>query len=170
MPTTFTKIAAVTVGSGGASTIDFTSIPSTYTDLCLKISARNTSAVNNYDMVLRFNGDTGSNYNVRAIQGNGSSASSFSSGSQTYIANINIPGNNLNANNFGNTEIYVPNYGGSNQKSLSIDAATEDNSTDKGLLRLFAGLWTGTAAISSITLFQNFSQYSTATLYGISKS
>ena len=40
MATTFTKIASVTVGSGGASSIDFTSIPSTYTDLCVKLSTR----------------------------------------------------------------------------------------------------------------------------------
>lgn len=170
MPDTFIKIASVTVGSGGASTIDFTSIPSTYTDLCLKISARNTSAINNYDMVLRFNGDSGSNYNVRAIQGNGSTASSFTSGSQGYIANINIPGNNLTANTFGSTEIYVPNYAGSNQKSLSIDAVTEDNNASTGLIRVMAGIWTGAAAINSITLYQNFAQYLTAVLYGIKNS
>jgi hypothetical protein len=167
MANTMTLISSVVVGSGGTTTIDFTSIPSTYTDLLLKIGARNTSAVNNYDMVMRFNSDSASNYTVRAIQGNGSAASSFSSGLQGYIANINIPGSNLTSNTFGNTEIYIPNYTSAFQKSLSIDAVTEDNNTATGLIRLLNGIWTGTSAISSISLYQNFSQYSTAYLYGV---
>lgn len=169
MPVTFDKISSITVGSGGATNIEFTSISTNFTDLVLKISARNTSAVNNYDMVIRFNGDSGSNYNVRAIQGDGSSATTFTSGLQASLYNINIPGNNLNSNLFSNTEIYIPNYQASTSKTVFISTTTEDNSTSTGLIRVLSGLWTGTASISSITLFQNFAQYSSATLYGIKK-
>ena len=58
MPNTFTLIASSTVGAGGASSIDFTSIPSTYTDLCLKVSARSTATDTNVNMYVKFNGST----------------------------------------------------------------------------------------------------------------
>jgi hypothetical protein len=58
---TYTLINSVTVGSGGAASMEFTSIPSTYTDLVVKISGRsdNTGSFANY---LRFNSDSGNNY------------------------------------------------------------------------------------------------------------
>ena len=58
MPTTFTKIASVSVGAGGASSIDFTSIPSTYTDLVVKVSYRTTDATNTGTLISTFNNDT----------------------------------------------------------------------------------------------------------------
>ena len=62
MPDTFIKIASVTVGSGGASSIDFTSIPSTYTDLVVVHSLRGTNAAVYQQARIQFNGDTASNY------------------------------------------------------------------------------------------------------------
>jgi hypothetical protein len=171
MANTYVKIATVSVGVLGASTIDFTSIPATYTDLCVKLSARNTGTAGGaYDAVVRFNSDSGSNYSIRAIQGSGAAASSFSSGTQTYLANIVINSGLSTTSTFANTEFYIPNYAGANQKSVSIDTVQENNITSSATMRMIAGLWTGTAAISSINIFQDFAQYSTATLYGISKS
>lgn len=168
MPVTYKKIASVTVGAGGAATIEFTSIPSTYTDLVLKMSARSSNT--NINTKINFNGVT-TGYSRRNLQGSGSAATSANA-SDAYIGPITGTGNG--ASIFASTEVYIPNYAGSTNKSYSVDMTQEDNATLSYAL-LFAGLWSNTAAITSITITTldsafNFVQYSTATLYGISKS
>jgi hypothetical protein len=170
MPT-YTLISAVAVGSGGAATIDFTSIPSTYTDLVLKTSLRGPTgyASDTMDTYLRFNGTT-TNYSDRLLYGTGSAAASLSE-TPTGI-NFRVVGQNSTASTFGNAEIYIPNYAGSTNKSVSVDAVTENNATSV-LTQLEAGLWTNTAAINQITLVPfttGFAQYSTAYLYGVSNA
>ncbi len=165
MPNTFTKIASVTVGSGGATSIDFTSIPSTFTDLCLKISVRSNQANNANTLSITFNGSS-ANFTSRLIEGSGSSAVSFSS-----INNIgNAQGTSSTSNTFSSVDLYIPNYAGSTNKSFSADGVTENNGTT-AYATLAAGLWSQTAAITSVSItITSFVQYSTATLYGISKS
>jgi len=170
MATTYVKIASVSVGSGGASTMDFTSIPSTYTDLVVKVSSRSTGAGSPY-LNLRFNGST-STYTQRRIMGSGTAASSGTNGTANYLTVGFSDGSGHTANSFGSSEIYIPNYAGSTAKSTSTDSAEESNETGV-YMTLYAGLWSGTAAINQITFYDevaNFAQYTTATLYGISKS
>ena len=165
MPNTFTLIASSTVGAGGAASIDFTSIPSTYTDLCLKVSVRSTGVATSLDIAL--NGSTAS-FTNKYLQGSGSAASS---GSLARYAGLTT-GSDLTANTFANCDIYIPNYSGSTNKSFSGDAVQENNATTS-YAGLVANLWSNTAAINQITLSNstgNFAQYSTAYLYGISKS
>jgi hypothetical protein len=163
MATTFTKIADVTVGSGGAATIDFTSIPSTYTDLVLKVSAKNLSG-QAQTIRAAFNGST-SNTSTRYLEGTGSTVYS---GTDTNW--MGSSGDSTNV--FSSFEWYIPNYAGSNYKSISIDSVTELNG-NPAYATLIAGLWSQTAAINQITLTQsgsNFAQYSTATLYGVNNA
>ena len=169
MPDTFIKIASVTVGSGGASSIDFTSIPSTYTDLQLVFTARNTSNSNTFTQ-MTFNGNA-SSYSYRGLYGNGSSASSFNN-STTFIYVGDMDLSTYTANTFSSESVYIPNYVGSNYKSVSIDSVNENNATAAAAY-LTAALWSNTAAINRITLTPgggNYAQYSTATLYGIKNS
>jgi hypothetical protein len=174
MPTTFTKIAAVTVGSGGAASIDFTSIPSTYTDLCLLVSARSARSQSSDNIDVFFNGST-SNRSDLALRGSGTVVVSYTT-SNGHIGYI--PAASDTANTFGSASIYIPNYTSSNNKSLSNDVVMENNASGNGsaFMTLDAGLWSQTAAITSITLNtssgagSNFVQYSTATLYGIKNS
>lgn len=170
MANTYEAIATVTVGSGGASSIEFTSIPATYTDLTVLISARTDRASTQDDFTLEYNGST-SNGSMRRLYGTGSAAGSDSdSGLQRtgYIA-----GGNATASTFGNTIIYIPNYASSNYKSSSSDGVSETNATNVNM-SLVASLWSNTAAITSIKLTPATSatlqQYSTATLYGIKNS
>jgi len=168
---TYTLIASSTVGAGGASSIDFTSIPSTYTDLVVKTSARSTAAVGAAAayVVLNFNGTTGSK-TYRRLYGLGSSAGSDSG---TLALAGTTPGANATANTFGNHEFYIPNYTSSNNKSVSIDAVSENNSSTDNELDLVAFLWSNSASITQInlTLSQgNFAQYSSAYLYGVKSS
>ena len=172
MATTFTKIASVSVGSGGASSIDFTSIPSTYTDLCVKLSGRLTSAAVTQTLTVQFNGST-SSYSSIQVRGNGTAASSVSNASGTDEINLGeLTAATGTASTFGSVDLYVPNYAGSSNKSVSADAVSENNGTLAWSM-LTAGLLSNTAAITSIKFLPSggdFAQYSTATLYGIKNS
>jgi hypothetical protein len=126
MATAITLISSVTVGSGGAANISFTSIPSTYTDLVLKISSRDDRATVIANAVnFSFNGST-SNFTYRVLEGDGSNAVS-GNGSTSWSATSTGP--SATANTFSNCEIYIPNYAGSNNKSYSGDLVTETNAT-----------------------------------------
>ena len=170
MVTTYTLISSVTVGSGGAADIEFTSIPATYTDLELKISLRaNNSAVSSYNIGIKLNSAT-SNYTDRWVRGSGSSISSSTSSGSTSIYLGEIPSTE-EVSNFGNGTIYIPNYTSSNNKSVSFDTAQERNQTT-AYLTFGGGLYSSSSAITSITLLssQNLTQHSTAYLYGISNA
>jgi hypothetical protein len=162
------KIASVTVGSGGASTIAFSSIPQGYTDLKIIISSRSPISAFNMNTLLTFNGTT-SGYSEKMLYGNGSSAASASNSGSNIVWSNDANGATSTSNTFNNNEIYIPNYTSGNYKSLSIDNVVENNATG-GFQIMLAGLWSNTAAITSITLTAStttFAQYSTATLYGI---
>jgi hypothetical protein len=168
MPNTFELIASSTVGSGGAASIDFTSIPSTFTDLCLKISVRGTSAANIIGCRMAFNGTSlSTNWTRRQLEGNGSTATS----QNATTSNLGYPpAANMTASTFSNIEAYIPNYAGSTNKSVSVDSVGEGNSTSDVYADLVALLWSNTAAINQITLTPDsgsFAQYSTAYLYGV---
>lgn len=169
MANTFVALATVTVGAGGASSISFTSIPQTYTDLVIKISARGTDTFGNAGHVgyVKPNGST-SNLTRRILFGSGSSAGSDTGTDWAFY----VDPSDYTSSTFGNTEVYIPNYTSSNNKSASFDSVSENNAT-AAYSMLSAGLWSNSAAITSLTLSLaagNFAQYSTATLYGIKNS
>ena len=174
MANTYEAIATVTVGSGGAATIGFTSIPATYTDLLIKLSLRsNQNANTGENLRLRFNGSTASVYSDRALEGNGSSAASYNASSQTSALVAYGNTNNTTSNTFANIELYIPNYTSTTAaKSISGDSVVENNAT-LAFCYLSAALWNPATqvAITSILLYPQVAsqwvQYSTATLYGI---
>jgi hypothetical protein len=161
--------STVTVGSGGSATIDFTSIPSTYTDLVLVASLRSTGTGTGSHMT--FNGST-TGYDDLYVQGAGSGTpvSGADAGANTKIYVGNLQGTSTTSNTFCNTSIYIPNYAGSAYKSVSVDTVNENNNTT-AYAAVIGGLWSNTSAITSIQLLsaQTFAQYSTASLYGIKK-
>lgn len=150
------------------ATITFNNIPTTYNDLRIEFSTRN-SATNVNAVRMRFNGAT-TGYTDRHLIGSGASASSSSNafaGAGNYVADA--PGTGQTANTFGSASVYIPNYLSSAFKQSIIDEVTENNATTAYTV-LNACLWSNTAAINSIELFcngANFVQYSTFTLYGI---
>jgi hypothetical protein len=62
----------LTVGSGGAANIEFTSIPGTYTDLLIKLSARNVTNTETTGAIYFNNDTTNANYTARRLLGDGS--------------------------------------------------------------------------------------------------
>jgi hypothetical protein len=155
---TYTPIATNTLGSA-AATVTFSSIPGTYTDLYLVANVSNATGDDNF--LLNFNGDTGSNYSVTRLYGDGTSPSSSRATNQT-IAQIGGFGNTLtmiraNIMNYSNTTTYKTVLT-RNDRAANFAGATVD-------------LWRSTAAITTIlisTSSYNFSAGSTFTLYGIS--
>lgn len=147
------------------TSVTFTSIAGTYTDLCLLLSARGSQ---DDTLSILFNGSD-ANFTGRLLQGNGSSTASFAR-TDTFAGYVSTTTDT--SNTFGNAMIYIPNYSGSTNKSFSIDAVSENNATGADQ-SIYAGLWSQSAAITSITLrnlgAQGFLQFSSATLYGILK-
>lgn len=168
MATTYEKIATVTVGAGGAASMSFTSIPGTFTDLVVKWSGRTNTGGTVEATSVTFNGS--STYSTRYIQGDGSGVTSGAPSALNWGVADSA---GATASTFGNSEAYIPNYTGSQQKSTSADSVQENN-TSQGFGFLGAGLSTLTSAITSITITPNgggsFVQYSSATLYGIKNS
>jgi hypothetical protein len=168
MANTFIKLSTVTVGASGASSIDFTSIPQTFTDLLLVASIRCNVAFGAEEFNVQFNGTT-TNLSYRRIVGVTNTGAVNSDTSNLGYVN----GNSATASVFSNTQIYIPNYTSSNNKSFSSESVNEDNTTTTRP-NFAAGLWSNTAAITSVKLISTTSatimQYSTATLYGIKSS
>ena len=161
MPSTYNKIEAQTLGST-ASTVTFTSIPGTYTDLVLIISPIITTG--SKDVCVQFNGDTGTNYSNTILSGDGSTASSARLSGQVrifldYYGVVNTAQSNriVNIMNYSNATTY---------KTVLSRANNEGAGTDA-----IIGLWRSTAAITSMVLNAQtggtFDVGSTFTLYGI---
>lgn len=157
---TYIPIATQTLGSS-ASSITFSSIPNTYTDLRLVI----VNLASSVDESLTFNGDTGTNYSVTALAGSGASASSNNLTSSSKIVSdlIGAAGSSPHMATFD-----IFSYAGSTNKSVLVSAAMDSNGT--GYVELTIGLWRSTAAITSLTLTSgggNFATGTIATLFGI---
>jgi hypothetical protein len=168
VPNTFIKIAAVTVGSGGAASMSFSSIPNTYTDLCVLTSARTNRAFTVDGISVNFNGSS-ANFSSRYLEGFETSV--YSTTGTNFAGSASA--SQATSDTFGNSLLYIPDYTSSNFKSFSADGVGENNGI-KNLLDLVAGLWSNTSAITSITILPttgtSFDQYTTATLYGIKNS
>jgi len=164
MANTMTLIASYTA-SGTVSSVTLSSIPSTFTDIIIEYSGRTNGGTTGNDLLISLNGST-SNFTHRRLQGSGSTVASYNG--STGNAGIDN-GTTSSANTFSNTSIYIPNYAGSNYKSISSDSVTENNGAEAYAF-LGAVLWSNTAAITSVTLTPyagSILQYSTIYLYGV---
>ena len=159
------KIAEVTVTSPQAN-IEFTSIPQGYTDLLVFLSLRASAGVER-NVGVKFNSSTTS-FSARVVDGSGTAVSSSTYASlPRYVGAVGGTGTTVNT--FTNGNIYIPNYTSSNYKSYSVDNVQENNGTG-AYASLVAGLWSNTAAITSISFDPDaflLDTNSTATLYGI---
>jgi len=168
MPATYEKIASTTLGSA-SSTITFSSIAGTYTDLRL-VCVYTTASFGIFTRV-RFNADNGGNYSDIYIIGDGSTASSArDTGSPSFIGFGAYP-NGISSGQYNLVEADIFSYAGSTFKSCLISSSLDKNGSGD-VQRLF-GQWRNTAAITEITISTNggtMSAGSTATLYGILKA
>ena len=172
MPKQYACLAEVTVGAGGAASIDFNSIPQTYTDLIVKISTRSTATggPESYFVYASFNGLT-TNRTYRRLEAYGGGVGSDSASNYPVAV---TGGSGGTTSTFNNGTFYIPNYSSSTiEKTYSADWASENNSTTSFDIGFIAGIWNVTSAITSISLTistGNMAQYSTVSLYGITNS
>lgn len=179
MANTYTLIASNTLSSSAAS-VTFSSIPSTYTDLVVRVSARNNDTQTWGHLHFQLNGDTTSTYSYTYLAGNGSTAFSATSGNNSSTRSYySVNGSTATANTFGSAEIYIPSYTASQNKPIGTFGVNETNSSTAGdaNIAVTADLWRNTAAITSITIgaSSNFSTESFVSgssffLYGIKNS
>ena len=168
--TAYESIATVTVGSGGSSSIDFTSIPATYTHLQIRGISRTTST--GVNAFFRFNSDaSSSNYTLHQLSADGSTASSYGSGTGTFAGAYLFYGASSSqaSNVFGAAVIDILDYTNTNKYKTGRSISGFDNN-GSGALYYGSALWLNTAAITSITVLPqsaNFAQYSQFALYGI---
>lgn len=164
MPSTYTPIATTTLSST-QTTVTFSSISGSYTDLILVAVMKTTGA--NYQPILRYNSDSGSNYSSTTVWGNGSSAGSNRHTNQNGIyAN---PGSGIGtAGEFMPWIINIMNYSNTTTYKTSVERFNNTPS----VVNAGVGLWRNTAAITSVSLVaeagsNDFQIGSTFTLYGV---
>ena len=171
MPSTYTLISS-NVLTSTATSVTFSAIPSTYTDLVLRISGRTNAGGAISNGLIQVNAITGT-YSYTGLVGTGSAASSNrNSGSyQGFYMDI-VNGNGSTSDTFSSHEIYLPNYAGSANKIASLDNAQEDNTTTAYRIAR-AALLGNTAAVTSLTISGDgvsFVSGSSFYLYGIKNS
>ena len=171
----YASIATVTVGSGGTSEVNFTSIPATYTHLQIRAIGRMTNAGSSTNSIsMRFNSDTGSNYSDHRILAENASMYSQNSVSLTYLSQVaQWPLASSTASAFGAVIIDILDYANTNKKkTLRSLNGSQGNNTSVADIALASGLWNSTSAITSISITGTaysggFAEYSTFALYGI---
>jgi len=163
-PGAFESIATVN-GNGSATTLTFSSIPSTYVALQIRGIANDA---NGFNIALRFNGDTGSNYAFHRLLGNGSTASVAAFATQTYA---NYLGACASAANIFAAYITDIHDYASTTKAKTIRTFHGADANGSGPVSLSSGLWTSTSAITSISIVNTgpnaFITGSSFALYGI---
>lgn len=167
--TSYESIATVTVGSGGASSITFSSIPSTYQHLQIRYFGKNVAANNTwYNLYVNFNSDSGSNYSRHLLAGDGTSLSAGAQTSQTkgyagYFSSSSssfFSGGIIDILDYTNTSKY---------KTIRSLAGVDLNGS--GEIKFESSAWFSTSAINNISITSegsyNIAQYSSFALYGI---
>ena len=167
--TSFESIATTTVGSGGSSSVTFSSIPGTYTHLQIRYLGRGTRALTIDNVGLEINADSGNNYAAHNLQGDGSSASASALTSNPYTYVPQVSAANATASIFGVAVIDILDYANTN-KYKTLRALGGHDQNGSGVVQLRSGLWQSTNAITSIKLTPDggsWAQYSHFALYGI---
>lgn len=164
MPQTYEPIATNTLSST-ASSVTFSSIPATYTDLVIVTSTTNNSGTRPSDITFQFNSDTTTNYSTTTITGNGSAAASGRASNDTVIYSNWLGGGTSgeivtsisHIMNYANTTTFKTVLSRFNNVSAEVVASV--------------GLWRKTPeAINSIKILSGVREYksgSTFTLYGV---
>lgn len=162
MASTYTPIATTTLGSA-ASSITFSSIPATYTDLRLVLNVTSVSVSDNFQ--IQFNSDTATNYSQTLLIGNGTTASSTRYTSSSVIWDAT----NLSTTLPSFITLDIFSYAGSTNKTALMSSNEDYNGS--GFTKASVHLWRSTSAITSIDIKmpsgRTFSIGTTATIYGI---
>ena len=171
----FESIATLT-GNGSASTLTFSSIPSTYQHLQLRLLGKSTTtSFAMSQLQIRFNSDSGNNYSYHRLQGDGASASASGAASTTsVILDGMMIGSTTGLTNMMSVAIVDIHDYASTTKNKTVrsfsGADRNGNSTSDPAIALNSAAWLSTSAINSISIIGNPGPFTTSTvfaLYGI---
>jgi hypothetical protein len=166
------SIATQTLGSGGASTVTFSSIPSTYSHLQIRAIARQASGTGEAYGKLNFNSDStsGNYYALHQLYGDGSSANASVDSSSTYMQTGYFPPSTALANVYGDMVLDILDYANTNKYKTVRNLSGFDVNGSGGFILFRSGLWQQTSAITRIDLTVSngiYAQYSSFALYGV---
>lgn len=166
LPSTMTPIATNTLTAAAAS-VTFSNLPQTYTDLVLVMNGQSVQATTYDNLIIQFNGDTGSNYSRTRLNGySGGAVSERSSNATSHLIGP-ITGTSYSSSIFSPSITQIQNY---TNTTTNKTALYRSNSQD-GYVQAGVALWRNTAAITSITIQtlsgSNLAANCTFTLYGI---
>lgn len=172
MANTHTLIQALTSMSG-STTVSFTSIPQTYTDLLIVLNAR-ANGYNGSEIYLKFN-DSTTSYASKFLWKDGNTLSLVSSTlgiSTSIFAGIITGSTQGGSNSYGSGQIYIYRYTDAVTKYCNADIASERSSTSDTWYTMSSGSWSNNAAITKIDIVcsHTFLGTSSAYLYGIKNS
>jgi hypothetical protein len=183
VPTAFQSIATETVGGGGAATVEFTSIPATYSHLQVRFMARTTVSANTRaSLAIGINSNTDANYVSHTLTADGSSASATRDTGRTnvnnYMGGISVLTTSTTGSNiFGVGIIDILDYANTSKLKTFRVLSGQDQNNSSGRLMFSSGFQTAiTAAITSLQFnvntdyAGNFAQYSHFALYGIKEA
>jgi hypothetical protein len=155
-------------GTGASGTVSFTSIPSTYKHLQVRLLSRSDSAGLN-QVYIQFNSDTAGNYSSHLFLGDGASASASATANATRMSVSLQGGASTAANIYGGAVVDILDYQDTNKfKTLRGLGGADANGS--GYVWYSSGNWRNTNAISSIQIIAengNFLTPSSFALYGI---
>jgi len=159
----FDALATVTVGAGGASSITFTGIPTTYTHLQLRYIG--LASGTQYGLQVG-NGtvDTGNNYSWHEMSGTGSSANAGYTNNTSQITMNFFTATSTTYPTAGIIDIL--DYANTN-KYKTVRYLDGEDANSSGQITFGSGVWMNTAAITALTINQNWTQYSSFALYGV---
>jgi hypothetical protein len=162
-------------GSGDINNITFDNIPAHYTHLLISGSGRSDAAFLEINMVVRFNGDVGANYQYQDMRGEGVVNSASAATAQTFGLLGQIPATNATENHPGVLELLIPNYNNTTffKRWISRLWHIPNNTTADFSLVYSGGQWDNASVINTVALLllgagtRNFVSESVYTLYGI---
>jgi hypothetical protein len=165
----FESIATFTLGSAQSS-VTFSSIPSTYTHLQLRILSQRTDA-NGDGLLLQFNTDTGNNYNNHYFNGNGSAVGTGFLNTGVWATGCYAGfSSGTSASAFAGTVCDILDYTNTSKYTTTRALSGWSNNSDSEGVGMSSGLWRNTNAITSIKIIDpatNLNTYSSYALYGI---
>jgi hypothetical protein len=169
----FESIATVTVGSGGASSLTFSDIPSGFQHLHVRCSLRSTdSGYASDDVRMRLNGNSGSNYSWHEVAAQSNGVYTGNGVTQTImnLGQFSMPSAGGGVSRFSAHIIDILDYTVTT-KAKTVRTLCGNDRNDEGRIVMSSGRFGLTDAITSLTLFPNytttFAQHSTAALYGV---
>ncbi|HET9159118.1 MAG TPA: hypothetical protein VFN88_00770 [Caulobacteraceae bacterium] len=161
-----------TVTSGSQTTVTFSSIPAIFRDLEVVVRGRSAQAVLGSDILMRFNNDSGTNYQYEQAAFSGTATAFAQSTGQTSQKVSIFPGISAVTSYAGSATIRILDYRGTTFfKNTQIQSGGNyGTTTNTNQILLYQGLWLSTSAINRVDVFtasSNFVDGSIVSLYGL---